>query len=380
MGKCVMVVGLGDLGGWVLEFLARSNGVSKIVTADVREDYGLRKTNSAAISASVQGYFKKFEFHKLDLNDIEATSTLIKNTEPDIIYTAATMQSWWVRSFLPEEIFAKLSVVGGGPLVPLQITLPYKLMQAVKKSGVTTHVLNHASPDFTNAALWRKGFGPTLGAGNTQLLADRLRYKISQLENVPISDITVFAIGIHANVIKDPMKHRIPRFIKIMMRDRDVTKNHDLDTIISQFVRARPPVKLVSWLTHPQVASSAVKNILGILNDTGELSHAPGPNGLVGGYPVRLTAKGVDVVLPEELNLEEAIKINNDGLWWDGYEEIKEDGTMVFSKEACEVYGDVLGINIPRELQLEDAEERAKELSAAYDRLAKKHNVPTYIY
>ena len=34
MGKTVMIVGLGDLGGWVLEFLARCEGVGTIITAD----------------------------------------------------------------------------------------------------------------------------------------------------------------------------------------------------------------------------------------------------------------------------------------------------------------------------------------------------------
>lgn len=34
MGNPVMIVGLGDLGGWVLEFLARCEGVSTIITAE----------------------------------------------------------------------------------------------------------------------------------------------------------------------------------------------------------------------------------------------------------------------------------------------------------------------------------------------------------
>ena len=127
------------------------------------------------------------------------------------------------------------------------------------------------------------------------------------------------------------------------------------------------------------IAACAVKNILGIINDTNEISSVPGPNGLIGCYPVRLNASGVEVVLPEGLTLEEAIKINTDGLKWDGYEEIKDDGTLVFTEAATKVYQEILGVEV-RELRLQDAEEKAKELLAAYNSLAKKYKAPTYLY
>jgi len=80
-----------------------------------------------------------------------------------------------------------------------------------------------------------------------------------------------------------------------------------------------------------------VKNILAILNDTRELTHAPGPNGLPGGYPVRLSAKGAEVVLPEELSLEEAVRINEEAQKFDGIQEIKNDGTVFFTEKAVKI-------------------------------------------
>ena len=78
--------------------------------------------------------------------------------------------------------------------------------------------------------------------------------------------------------------------------------------------------------------------------------------------------------------MEEAIKINTDGLKWDGYQEIKDDGTMIFTREACEVYQELLEIDIDRQFRLEDAEERAKELLSAYKSLTEKYKTPTYLY
>lgn len=379
-GKSVMIVGLGDLGGWVLEFLARSNGLSKIITADTREEYGLHKTHCVASGASMQGYYKNIEFCRVDINDIDGTAELLKNTQPDLIYSTATLQSWRVRLLFPKDILGKFASVGGGPLIPLQMALIYKLMQAVKKSGITTHVLNNSAPDFVNPVLWRNGFGPTLGAGNLQFLLEQMRHKISNLEKVPICDVTVFGVGIHAVVAQDPRKEHVPYFMKFMVRDMDVTHKYDLDSLIAEQWLASPPATQISWLIHPLVAASAVRNILGIINNTNELSHAPGPNGLIGCYPVRLSVKGVDVVLPEELTLEEAVNINSKGLKWDGYDEIKDDGTMVFTEEACNVYKKLLGINIIREFRLEDTDERAKELLLAYKVLAEKYETPMYLY
>jgi len=47
MGKTVMIFGLGDLGGLVLEFLARCEGVGTIIATDLREEQGLKVITAA---------------------------------------------------------------------------------------------------------------------------------------------------------------------------------------------------------------------------------------------------------------------------------------------------------------------------------------------
>ena len=73
---------------------------------------------------------------------------------------------------------------------------------------------------------------------------------------------------------------------------------------------------------------------MAVLNDTNELTNAPGPNGLIGGYPVRIGAKGVKVELPEGMTLEQAIQYNTDQARYEGVAAIKEDGTLVVTEEA----------------------------------------------
>ena len=86
------------------------------------------------------------------------------------------------------------------------------------------------------------------------------------------------------------------------------------------------------------------------------------------------------VVEPEEVTLEQAIKLNIDGMKHDGYQEIKEDGTIILVDEACRVYEELLKIDIDREVRLDNIEERARKLLTAYKKVADAYKTPTYLY
>ena len=376
LGKTVMVFGLGDLGGWVLEFLARQQSLSAIITADPREDYGTMKTNTAACGSGHMGYSKTMKFEKCDVFDIDSTAELLKKYNPDFIYASMTQLSWWVPTFLPHEMHEEILKIAG-PMLPVHLTLISKLMRAVKKSGVTAPVLNNSWPDLTNAVLWRNGLGPLIGAGNLDLIVAEIRRKVSLAENIPIPEIDVYLFGEHVLNVRDS-RLGIPYFLEIMVDGKDITSKFDTDSLVSDRLM-KHPASQVSWISHPLVATSAVRVIMSILNDTGEVTHAPGPNGLIGGYPVRLSAKGAEVILPEGLTMKQAIKINTDGMKYEGVEEVKDDGTIVFTEEGYKITKEILGID-HRELRFEETEERSKEILAAYKKLAEKYKAPLYLY
>ena len=377
LGKTVMIFGLGDLGGWVLEFLARQESISRIITADPREEYGVSKTHSAACGSGHMGYSKTMEFEKCDVFNIDQTAELLKKNNPDFIYAGMTQLSYWVPRFLPRELHQEILKIHGGPMLPTQLTLVSKLMKAVKKSGVTAPVLNNSWPDLVNPILWRNGLGPLIGAGNLDILVSEIRRKVSLAENIPIPEIDVYLFAEHVLNVRGS-RLGIPYFLKIMVDGKDITSKFDTDSLVSDMLLACPASQ-TSWIASPTIASSTVRIIMGILNDTGELTHAPGPNGLIGGYPIRCSAKGVEVVLPEGITMEQAIKINTDDIKYEGVEEMKDDGTLVFTDEGYKITKEIFGID-HRELRFEDTEERSKEIIAAYKKLAEKYKVPLYFY
>jgi len=376
MSKTVMMFGIGELGGWVLEFLARSPGVGTIITCDAREDWGHMKTESAPIGAVQEGHNKTITFEKCDVNNIDATAELLRKYNPDMMYSALTLCGWLELRFIPHVIGPKFWKATSC-LIPPQTLLISKLMKARKEAGITAPVLNNSSPDAVNVMLWRNGLGPLLGGGNIDLIVGEIRRKVSIVETVPIRDVIVYLIAEHAVLPQGPYvrgtKVSAPYFLKIAIGDKDITSQFDVDSLILESPLMGSLPSHTSQINHPSIASSSVKNILAVINDTNLFTHAPGPNGLLGGYPIRINAKGVKIELPKEITLEEAIKINVDGIKHEGTEEIKEDGTLVLTDEAYIVQRELYGLDL-REYKFADIEDIAKTMAAILKKLITKYS------
>ena len=372
----LMVIGLGKLGGTSLEILARVPNICKIVTADLDEDYGLRKTNTAVMGASYANLYPDIEFKKVDLNNIEETAETILKINPKIIYASSTLQSWWVIDVLPKEVHEKLykDFCGLGPCLPLHFVLIYKLMQAIKKAGVNPLVINASFPDIVNAVLGKAGFTPNVGIGNIDLITAPWRKVVSTLLCVPMRTVKVYLFGHHYssyNLGRTGTGLEAPYYVKIMVEDKDITKDFNIKQLATEIPKHAKRVsgEQINWI----VASSAVKIILGILYDTNELSHAPGPEGLVGGYPVHLNKNGAKFFIPEGMTREKAIQINEEAQKWDGIEKIEEDGTVGFTDIAYNTFKELLGYKC-KKIKIEEIEERGKELSIRYKSFYQKVN------
>lgn len=373
MAGGIFVIGLGALGTSVLQQLARTPGISKIVAADIDEKRGKEVVDNTISGAAISGFYPDIRFVKIDLFDVEGTTELLKEVEPSLIFNATTLASWWFPHLLPTEIGRKVLEAGLGPWIPCHLTLTYKLMQAVKKSGLDVPVANASYNDAVAPILSKVGLTPTVGGGNLDLLVPKIKKVVSEKLKVPMREVTVFLLAHHAvitTVGKAPFRY------KILIRDKNVTGKFTAEEIR----RAIPPLYRIEerWVGAPlqyDIAASFVKNMLAVYFDTNELSHAPGPRGLPGGFPVRINAKGVEVVLPEELTLDDAIKINEEAARFDGIEKIKDDGTTVLTDKAAKLMKEALGYDC-KQFKLAECAEKAKELVSLYKETLKKHKIP----
>jgi hypothetical protein len=366
----ILLVGLGDIGEHILELLTRVPSVSQIYAVDKSEELK-SKVYSAVAGAIHQGYSPRVEFSKLDLNDIDATAELLKRIEPDIIISSAALKTWWVaQAALPKDTFVKLDEAGYGPWLPFHLTLIHKLMMAVKKSGMKRPVVNCSFPDAVNAILGKLGMAPTVGLGNCDLFLPWLRKIVADRFNVPVNEVAMYFVGHHflCHVLAAYRStFNCPYYLKLVVDNKDVTKQFDTDRLLIESNENMPK----GMNDHFIVAASAVKNTLGILQDTDALTYVPGPEGLPGGYPTRLSKEGARVELPSEITRQEAIRINEESQKLDGIERIEDDGRVVFTSKAHAIMNELLGYDC-KSLTPDKSEEKARELLRAFEGFSAK--------
>jgi hypothetical protein len=240
-------------------------------------------------------------------------------------------------------------------------------MLAVRASGWQGHVINSGIADISNPVLAKRGLAPTIGLGNIDLVVATLQLGVARRLGVPARNVSVYAVmhHRHAFYFRDHPSGAPPYFLRLMVGDRDVTGEFDTDLLLHEVSRER----FLGVELNPAVAASGVKNALALLRDSGLLTHSPGPQGLPGGYPVRLDASGAEVVLPAGLTMDEALAINLEGQRADGVKEIEDDGTVVFTDRAAEIVRQVLGYELAP-LKFDECDERADELVGRFRALA----------
>jgi hypothetical protein len=352
----VLIVGLGSTGGYVLEFLARSGDIGELVAASRDEEWCERKTNLAKIGAGLMSHYPNISSRKIDVNDIERTAETLREVRPDIILNST-------RQLKGIKYGATSFPLGAGYAMwlCLNLRLPYNLGLAIKEARIHPHVVNTTYPDAVCAVLGKLGMPPTVGVGNINHLVPRIQIAVSQLMNVHPKNVQVYMVGCHfhdISISRQGTSKGAPYLLKILVYGEDVTDRLGPEKVFS---KCNIPVP-VDKERNLMVASSAVRMIMAIANDSKEVLHAPGPLGLIGGYPVRVGADGVKLALPGDWLPDDAVKTNMEAMKFDGLEEIQEDGTIVFSKQLVKTFRDKFDFDCPV-LTFSDWERRAKELS-----------------
>lgn len=364
--KTIMLIGAGIMGGYVLDMLCRSTPVHEIIVAGRNEQQLLERSNLSTLVANHLGYFPNVKHAHIDLWNVDQTSETIARLKPDIIFNAACIQSWWLIGTLPKPIYKILDASQVGPWLPMHLTLAYKLMQAVKQAGLDIDVVNGSYPDVVNPILAKIGLAPKIGIGNIANTVPALKRSLAQKLNAHLEDIDIRLFMHHY------VSHRVSRLgnsggapfhLTILLSGEDISQLVDMETVWdllpTRFKRSGGPGGT------PITAASAMTVIDSMANNKGKVVHAPGPNGLPGGYAVRVDEEKVEVALPDTLTLESAIRINTDGMCYDGIEKIDTDGRVHFTEREMSILRDVLGY-YRRSMTVDESEDCAEELRAKY--------------
>lgn len=354
--RTVLIAGLGGVGYETLQLLAGDPGIDDVVATDVQAQVGQTRTNTARYQALHRDRNPKVEFVELDLLDVDATAELLETVEPDVVLTAATLLRYAPFEELPAE--KRDELIGFSPtgpgyacIVPGQIPLAYNLLRAVEQADVRDpHVVNVSMPDVVNPALAGAGYQPLVGTGNVGHLVPPIKRVASELYDVPMREVDAYVVASHSiihPILFYGSTDDVPFYARVFVDGTDVTDEVDLDDEFASRnlpFPGEPSAREISVLTGTLSASI----VQAVLHDSGGVIHAPGPNGLAGGYPVRLDREGAEVVLPDDITMEEAEALNEQGLQHDGVQRVESDGAIVFTDTARDAMDDVLGVDVKR--------------------------------
>ncbi|MBB1257777.1 SDR family oxidoreductase, partial [Streptomyces alkaliterrae] len=359
----IMVLGAGDLGRRAFHELAHSHRPRDLQLVGRDEDTVVRATNLTRFCAAQRGYTPTVGHALTDLTDVARTAERIAAFRPDILFLAASYQSWWVISTLEQAAFRRLYAANYGPWLPMHLVPVMKAMEAVRFSGVEPLVVNAAYPDAVHPVLHTVGLSPHLGIGNvannvpgiTAAVADELRR--------PTREVEVRLVAHHY------VSHRLSRHgdsgpaemgLGVRVDGRDVTDELDLPALLA---RLPERYRRTGGLPGQAMTAASALSVLEPLADGRDaLVHAPGTLGATGGHPVALRSGEPRIDLPDGMTAEQAHAINLSGQVQDGITEIRPDGTVVFEPASMAVMTAELGYECA-EMKLSDAEDRAREIS-----------------
>ncbi|WP_433855440.1 hypothetical protein [Streptomyces kronopolitis] len=360
----IMLVGMGDLVAKVLTMLLSDPATNRIVLAGRDTETIRRRGNLALFTATNLGHHGTVDTVHVDLRDVDATAQTLAQVRPDIIFMGGSLQSWRVITALPKEIFDELDEAQFGPWLPMHLTLNLLLMQAVRESGVDAKVVNAAFPDAVGPVLDKVGLAPTIGVGNVANIVPALTLGAAHLLDADPADVELRLTAQHY------FSHYVPRFgdagrgayhLGVRVAGRPAEVDH-----AALFAQLDNRLKRLGGVDGQLLtASSAVRVLHGMATDSGVLAHAPAPNGLPGGYPVRVHQDGAVLDLPEGLGSDEAIRLNEECQRADGIDRIGEDGTVYFAEPEMAIMKRLLGYECPS-MKLGDVAEWADELDAKY--------------
>lgn len=369
VGK-ILIAGYGSVGQYVLDLITRmeeTRDCEILVMSRTEESEIIPRINTTLVSAGIMGFYPRVRYIQNDLNDIETTARIIHKERPDTIaFTGRFIKG------IKYGAYSYPNNIGYGAWIPLAIPLIYKLMKAVKASGVDCRVINTSFPDGVCPALASVGLEPMTGAGNLNHLVPRISMALAQKYGVSPSEIDVRLIGSHylnTYVSKEGSSKGSPYYLEFTSTE-ELHVDAEIDAEVDIFPRCKIPM-MSNQVRNLMVASDVAQIIKATHSEDKTFKmHLPGPGGLIGGYPALINKYGFILDLPSSVNISQAIRINADNLRYDGIEAIS-NGEITFTDDILEKMKSVFGIDYPKTIKVEDCEEFAYQIKSKLEEYEK---------
>ena len=361
-GIRVMIVGLGSVGSYLLDYLMSSGMDIEIVVAGRNREKMEKDVNIVRISSLIRGQNRTNVIidSDVDLNDVPSISECIRKYDPDIIVNSS-------RAY-PGLKYGSISwknVRAYGIWTPLSIKFVKNIMEAIEDAKSDAIVINTSYSDAVNP--WIRSAGmtyPDFGSGNINHLIPRIKYAIAEIKGIKDYwniDVTYAVSHFHDVVIS---KEGQTEGVKQMIVSRYDGKVIDVD-YDAVFSRCSIPMP-TDAKRNMMNASSNYEIIKGIIDCAryGKVVklHIPGAFGELGGYPVILDGSKDRIAVyfdESEFSLDEMRKKNAESIYLDGIEKV-DDGILTYTDELIAKAKKAFSVELPKNVAFKDIDKTAQ--------------------
>ena len=361
-GIRVMIVGLGSVGSYLLDYLMSSGMDIEIVVAGRNREKMEKDVNIVRISSLIRGQNRTNVIidSDVDLNDVPSISECIRKYDPDIIVNSS-------RAY-PGLKYGSISwknVRAYGIWTPLSIKFVKNIMEAIEDAKSDAIVINTSYSDAVNP--WIRSAGmtyPDFGSGNINHLIPRIKYAIAEIKGIKDYwniDVTYAVSHFHDVVISKEGQTEGVKQLIVSRYDGKVI-DVDYDAVFSRCSIPMPTDAKRNMMN----ASSNYEIIKGII-DCARYGkkiklHIPGAFGELGGYPVILDGSKDRITAyfdESEFSLDEMRRVNSQSIYLDGIEKI-ENGTLTYTDELISKAKKAFGVELPKNVGFDDIDRTAE--------------------
>ncbi len=296
----ILISGTGAFSGRIaLDLAATSEEALHVVIAGRNRDRLSWLKTACNARASMFSKPITFDTYEIDLVKEGATDQLIADTKPTIAVQGASIQTSSVISDTGNQWTALVAEGGLSATAVFQALISSRMARSISTFSPATALINCGFPDVVNGMITAMGYKVLSGTGNVAILSNVFAGAKG------ITDQKRVQVIAHYQNLAAWRKHASER---VGSRPcRVFIDGKEIADIFKEF-------EAVKLTTEPAIeisGASGVTLIAAYAANKSWTGHVPGPNGLPGGYPVKLENRILQLNLPESVSEQEAIDWNS---------------------------------------------------------------------
>jgi len=294
----IVIFGTGEFAGRILhDIAATARKPVKVTVAGIDTERAAWLKLAANSRAAIFGTPVKVDSLIVDLMNRDATEAAVTKLRPNVAIQAASLQTTAVIGHRSDG-WSQLVAEGGLSVTAVfQSLLSIRVGEALKKIAPNCLHVNCCFPDVVNTLIAAAGLPIACGVGNIAILSSTFT---AVRPDLAAKGMRVLAHYQALGPFRRPPEERKGPLPRVWIG------NDELPDVYATFREVR-------LTTRPAVDVSgacSVPLLLAMAAGEEHRTHAPAPNGLPGGYPIRLRGGRIELDLPSGISEAEAIAWN----------------------------------------------------------------------